>query len=60
MKEKIMKALLIALGTGIGVTLVSVIDGEGFSITKFILCVAVMFIVDILFSLLFNKKKKMK
>lgn len=60
MKEKIMKALLIALGTGIGVTLVSVIDGEGFSITKFILCVAVMFIVDILFSLLFNKKKEMK
>ena len=55
-----MKALLIALGTGIGVTLVSVIDGEGFSITKLILCVAVMFIIDILFSILFNKKKKMK
>ncbi|WP_455716785.1 hypothetical protein [Anaerosporobacter sp.] len=57
MKEKLMRALLVALGAGIGITLVSFINGEGFSITEFILYAVVAFIVDMFFMLFLGKNK---
>lgn len=57
MKSKLTKALSVALGIGIGITLVSVINGDGFSITKFLIYAIVAFFVDMLFSLVFDKNK---
>ncbi len=58
MKERLQKAILAATGVAIGITLVTLIKGEGFSLFKTGLYAFVTFIVDYIFTYLFEAKKK--
>ncbi len=58
MREKVLKAASASVTVALGVTFVSVIGGEGFSLLKTMLCMVVAFIIDFIFSLIFYAKKK--
>lgn len=58
MKERVLKALFVAISIALGITLVTFINGEEFSFVKPGLYAIIAFIVDFIFSFLFDKKKK--
>lgn len=58
MKETLQKAILAAITVALGITFVTLVKGEGFSLFKTGLSAIVVFIVDYLFTCLFEAKKK--
>jgi len=58
MKERLENALLMAIAASVGITLVTYIQGEPFSLFKAALYAIVTFVVDYIFSYLFDKKRK--
>ena len=58
MKERALKAVFVAISIALGITLVTFINGEEFSFVKPGLYAIIAFIVDFIFSFLFDKKKK--
>ncbi len=58
MKERVQKAISVAITVAIGITFVTLIKGEGFSLFKTGLCAFVAFIVDYIFTYFFEVKKK--
>lgn len=58
MKEKLIKAILVAIITAIGITLVTLMNGESFSLFKTGLYAVVAFVVDYIFSCVFDKSKE--
>ena len=58
MKERVLKALFVAISIALGITLVTIINGEDFSLVKPGIYAIIAFIVDFIFSFLFDKKKK--
>ncbi len=57
MKENLKKALLAGISVAIGITFVTLIKGEGFSLFTTGLYGLVTFIIDFICSLIFNKKR---
>lgn len=57
MKEKLQKAVLVAVSIAIGITLVTILNGETFSCFKTGLYAVVAFVVDYIFSCIFEKRK---
>lgn len=58
MKERILKALFVAISIALGITLVTLINGEEFSFVKPALYAIIAFAVDFIFSFIFDRKKK--
>ena len=58
MKERVLKAVFVAISIAFGITLVTFINGEEFSFVKPALYAIIASIVDFIFSFLFDKKKK--
>lgn len=58
MKERLLKALFVSIAVALGITLVTIVQNEDFSIVKSGLYAIVAFIVDFIFSYIFEKKKK--
>jgi len=58
MKERVQKAISVAIMVALGITFVILIKGESFSLFKIGLSAFVAFIVDYIFSYLFEVKKK--
>lgn len=56
MKNKLQKAFFMALIIALGITLVTFIHGEDFSLFKTSLYAIIAFMVDIIFSMIFDKK----
>ena len=57
MKERLLKALFVAITIALGLSLVTLINGEDFSLVKPGLYAIIAFIVDYIFSFLFDKKR---
>ncbi len=58
MKERVQRAMMAAITVALGITFVTLIKGEGFSLFKTGLSAFVAFIVDYIFNYLFGVKKK--
>ncbi len=58
MKERVQRAMMAAITVALGITFVTLIKGEGFSLFKVGLSAFVTFIVDYIFNYLFGVKKK--
>lgn len=58
MKERVQKAISVAIMVALGITFVILIKGERFSLFKIGLSAFVAFIIDYIFSYLFEVKKK--
>lgn len=58
MKERILKALFVSITVALGITLVTIVQNEDFSLVKSGLYAIVAFIVDFIFSCFFDKKKR--
>lgn len=58
MKERVLKAVFVAISIALGITLVTFINGEEFSLVKPALYAIIAFAVDFIFSLIFDRKKK--
>ena len=58
MKERLLKALFVSITVALGITLVTILQNEDFSFVKSGLYAIVAFIVDFVFSNIFEKKKR--
>ena len=58
MKERLLKALFVSITVALGITLVTILQNEDFSFVKSGLYAIVAFIVDFIFSYIFEKKKR--
>ncbi len=58
MKDRLLKALFVSISVAIGITLVTIVQNEDFSVFKSGLYAIVAFIVDFIFSYIFDKKKR--
>ena len=58
MKERLLKALFVSITVALGITLVTIVQNEDFSFVKSGLYAIVAFIVDFIFSYIFEKKKR--
>lgn len=56
MKERLMRAILVAVVAAIGITLVTLMQGERFSVLRTGLYAVVAFVVDYIFANLFDRK----
>lgn len=56
MKENLVKAIFIAVVTAIGITMVMLMKGENFSLFKTGLYAVIAFVVDYIFSYIFDKR----
>lgn len=56
MKKRILKAIFVAISIAFGITLVTFLYGEEFSLVKPGLYAIIAFIIDFIFSFLFDKK----
>ena len=57
MKERLLKALFVSISIAFGLTLVTLINGEEFTLVKPIVYAIIAFTVDYVFSYLFDKKR---
>ena len=55
MKERLLKALFVSITVALGITLVTIVQNEDFSFVKSGLYAIVAFIVDFIFSHIFEK-----
>ena len=58
MKERLLKALFVSITVALGITLVAIVQNEDVSLVKPGLYAIVAFIVDFIFSYIFEKKKR--
>ena len=58
MKERLLKALFVSITVALGITLVAIVQNEDVSLVKLGLYAIVAFIVDFIFSYIFDKKKR--
>ena len=58
MKERLLKALFVSITVALGITLVTILQNEDFSFVKSGLYALVAFIVDFVFSNIFEKNKR--
>ena len=58
MKDRVVKALFVSISVAIGITLVTIVQNEDFSVFKSGLYALVAFIVDYIFLYIFDKKKR--
>ena len=58
MKERLLKALFVAITVALGITLVTIVQNEDISLVKSVLYAIVAFIIDFIFSYIFDKKKR--
>ncbi len=58
MKERLLKALFVSITVALGITLVAIVQNEDVSLVKPGLYAIVAFIVDFIFSYIFDKKKR--
>ena len=58
MKERLLKALFVSITVALGITLVAMVQNEDVSLVKPGLYAIVAFIVDFIFSYIFDKKKR--
>ena len=57
MKERLLKALFVSITVALGITVVTILQNEVFSFVKSGLYAIVAFIVDFIFSYIFEKRK---
>ena len=58
MKDRLLKALFVSITVALGITLVTIVQNEDVSFVKSVLYAIVAFIVDFIFSYIFDKKKR--
>ena len=58
MKERLLKALFVSITVALGITLGAIVQNEDVSLVKPGLYAIVAFIVDFIFSYIFDKKKR--
>ena len=58
MKDRLLKALFVAIVVGLGIALVMIIQNEDVSLVKSGLYAIIAFIVDFVITYIFDKKKK--
>lgn len=58
MKDKLLRALFVSIVVALGITLVMIMQNETFSLVKSGLFAIIAFLVDFVFSCVFDKKKK--
>ncbi len=58
MKDRLLKALFASTTVVLGITFVTIVQNEDVSFVKLGLCAIVAFIVDFIFSYIFDKKKR--
>ena len=58
MIERLLKALFVSITVALGITLVAIVQNEDVSLVKPGLYAIVAFIVDFIFSYIFDKKKR--
>ena len=58
MKDKLLKALFVAIVVGLGIALVMIIQNEDVSLVKSGLYAIIAFIVDFVITYIFDKKKR--
>lgn len=58
MKDRLIKVLSVSITVALGITLVTTVQNEDFSFMKSGLYAIVAFIVDFVFSFIFDKKKR--
>lgn len=58
MKDRLLKALFVSITVALGMTLGTIVQNEDVSFVKSGLYVIVAFIVDFIFSYIFDKKKR--
>lgn len=58
LKERLLKALFVSITVTLGITLVTIVQNEDFSFVKSGFYAIIAFIVDFIFSYIFDKKKR--
>ena len=58
MRDRLLKALFVSITVALGITLVTIVQSEDISFVRSGLYAIVAFIVDFIFSYIFDKKKR--